>query len=122
MKRPLWDAFIGSAFCGKRAVPPEVIVPNESRDLPLSLIENHRRDFRFFPTFMNKAVHSHHPPEEQTVLFDSLKAVGRTRGEARAAVPINGRNVISVRLMNQRAGWRFPVSSGGRDGSAGALP
>ena len=101
---PLGDAFIGSAFCGDWMIPPEVIVLNRIKNLPLSLRENHGRDSRFFFAFMKESIHGHHPPKEEAMLFHGLKAVGRTGGKARASVPIDRGNMFSVKI-HQPKGW-----------------
>jgi hypothetical protein len=84
-------------------IPPEIIVPNRVKDSPGSLRVNHRRDFRFFLAFVKESIHGHHPPKEETMLFKSLKAVRRTRRKARAAVPIDGRNMFSVKIHQPEA-------------------
>jgi len=81
-------------------MPPEVIVPNRIEELPLPFVVNHGRDLRFFLAFVKKPIHGHHPPEEEPVLFHGLNAVSGTGGQARAAVPVNRRNMVSVE-MNQ---------------------
>jgi len=53
--------------------------------------------------FVKESIHGHHPPKEETMLFKSLKAVRRTRRKARAAVPIDGRNMFSVKIHQPEA-------------------
>jgi len=50
------------------------------------------------------------------MLFNSLKAVGRTSGKARAAVPIDGRNMFSVKIHQPegRVETSFLIGRGGR--------
>jgi hypothetical protein len=100
----LWEAFIGIAFGGNRVIPPEIIVPNRVKDSPGSLRVNYGRDFRFFLAFVKESIHGHHPPNEETMSFNSLKAIRRTRRKARAAVPINGRNMFSVKIHQPEGG------------------
>jgi hypothetical protein len=97
-------------------IPPKIIVPNRVKDSPGSFIVNHRRDFRFFLAFAKEAINSHHPPNEETVLFNGLKAVGRTSGKARAAVPIDGRDMFFVKIHQPegRIETSYLIGRGGR--------
>jgi hypothetical protein len=56
-------------------IPPEVIIPHRVEDPHGSLKVNDRRNFRLFLAFVNKAVHGHHPSQEEAMLLESLEAV-----------------------------------------------